>query len=200
VPWCECAAAECEPRCVGIGEATEGWVHGCTGALLVEGACAACQPVCRFIGTRSEGWYSSCAEGMAEGLIAFDFCGPRRTCGGAPEAQCADLACTVGQAATHECKDGSEVPFCACDVPAAACPPVCRATGGADEGWYDSCSGALVKSVKCAGCEVRCDAVGSRSEGWYSSCDDLIAWAFCATGTWRCAGEPWLGCSGVASE
>lgn len=104
--------------------------------------------------------------------------------------------CTIDQSTRYRCGDGSEVPFCACNVPAAACPPECRAVGSADEGWYDSCSGALVKSEKCASCEVRCDAIGSRSEGWYSSCAALIAWAFCATGDWRCVPEPWAACTG----
>ena len=154
-----------------------------------KGACAGCAPVCMAIGSRSEGYYDCTGA-----LIGWAFCGPARTCGEAPEAGCDDLGCTVEQSAGYSCASGGGVPFCACDVPAAACPPSCDNVGAAGEGWYDSCTGALLAKRKCGTCTLSCDAIGSKSEGWYDSCGGLIVWTSCATGSWSCAGAPWQAC------
>jgi len=191
VPWCECEAPGCEPRCERVGEAEEGWYDGCSGELIVARPCAGCEMACTAIGTRSEGWYDAC-----EGRIAWGFCAPSRRCVESPEKACDTLDCTIDQASDHVCPDEGTVPFCGCEVPAAACEPTCEQVGTSDEGWYDGCTGALVRLGVCALCEVTCDAIGSRSEGWYSSCDGLIAWESCATGTWACETEPWRDCTG----
>lgn len=192
-PWCTCAADDaCAPRCERVGEADEGFYDGCTGALVRKGACAGCEVAhCGAIGTRSEGWYSCAGE-----LLGWFFCGPKRTCDADPGAHCTDLACVAGPTASFPCPGGEPVSFCGCEVPGAECPPVCAQVGAADEGWYDSCTGALVAKRTCGGCELSCDKVGSKSEGWYDSCDGLITWAVCATGTWACIGEPWERCGG----
>ncbi|PKN54003.1 MAG: hypothetical protein CVU56_28870 [Deltaproteobacteria bacterium HGW-Deltaproteobacteria-14] len=191
-PWCTCALPDttCAPRCAHVGEAEEGFYDGCSGEVVRKGACAGCTPVCDAIGSRSEGWYDCTGA-----LLGWAFCSPARTCGGAPEAGCAELECTATQGATYACaSDDTNVPFCACDVPAAACPPRCDNVDTATEGWYDSCTGALLAKRPCATCAVSCDAVGSKSEGWYDSCAGLIGWALCGTGSWSCAVEPWQSC------
>ena len=78
-------------------------------------------------------------------------------------------------------------------------PPQCRHVGSDSEGWYDPCTGALVKYATCGKCTVSCDKIGSKSEGWYASCGStvsLVAWAMCGTGTWACAAEPFDACTG----
>lgn len=193
VPWCACDLPSCEPVCQHVGEPSEGWYDGCSGALVAAAPCAGCSALCQAIGSRSEGYYSSC-DGA---LIGWAACAPRRECAADPGASCATLDCTTeDRARGFLCPDGSSAPHCACDVPASSCPAVCLHVGASNEGWYDACSGTLLRAAKCAGCTATCDAIGSKSEGWYSSCDGLIAWAACATGTWSCADEPWRGCDG----
>lgn len=53
-----------------------------------------------------------------------------------------------------------------------SCKPICDKIGTRSEGWYDSCSGRLIKYDTCSGCEAICNEVGTRNEGWYSSCDN----------------------------
>ena len=65
-------------------------------------------------------------------------------------------------------------------APQTRCKPVCKAIGTSSEGWYDSCTGKLIKYANCRGCEAVCKNVGTRSEGWYSSCNgELIVYARC---------------------
>lgn len=47
------------------------------------------------------------------------------------------------------------------------CKPVCKAIGTRSEGWYDSCTGKLIKWAKCADCRVECT-----SKGWLIICED----------------------------
>ncbi len=60
------------------------------------------------------------------------------------------------------------------------CKPVCKAVGTHSEGWYDSCSGELIKYATCAGCTARCAAVGTKSENWQDTCNNgMIRYANC---------------------
>ncbi len=61
-------------------------------------------------------------------------------------------------------------------VSADACKPVCREIGTRSEGWYDSCTGKLIKYDLCSRCEAVCKEIGTRGEGWYSSCDGSVIW------------------------
>jgi hypothetical protein len=69
----------------------------------------------------------------------------------------------------------------------AECAPVCMGSG-AQEGWYDACTGALYCQAACDGGAntATCDAIGSRSEGWYASGEgcglsgSLIGWTRCS--------------------
>jgi hypothetical protein len=73
------------------------------------------------------------------------------------------------------------------------CLPQCRNTGSSEEGWYDSCSGALIRAGQCkskAGqllCGPYCSGQRTRGgvlvddtlqptdvEGWYDSCSTLL--------------------------
>jgi C1A family cysteine protease len=53
----------------------------------------------------------------------------------------------------------------------AQCEPFCDKIGTRAEGWYDSCTGELIKYDLCSGCTAVCREIGTREEGWYSSCD-----------------------------
>ncbi len=103
-----------------------------------------------------------------------------------PEYQCATL-CHKGQYTLFDCPDATQVAWCTCTTP--KCEPKCDKVGTADEGWYDSCTGDVVKVVPCAGCGLSCGAVGSKSEGWVSSCSGLLTWTSCAP-TMDCAASP----------
>jgi hypothetical protein len=60
------------------------------------------------------------------------------------------------------------------------CTVECRYIGSFSEGWYDTCTGKLIRYALCAECVPECRACGSKSEGWYDSCDDsLILYAKC---------------------
>jgi hypothetical protein len=61
-------------------------------------------------------------------------------------------------------------------VSAETCKPICDKIGTRSEGWYDSCSGKLIKYDSCGRCEAVCKEIGTRSEGWYSSCDGSTIW------------------------
>ncbi len=89
-------------------------------------------------------------------------------------------------------KDDSSILACSpiethhCTCVADACVPECRPEGASGSGWYDPCTGELLRAEEgCGGATVSCDAVCSRSEGWYSSETGLIAWDFCRN-EWVC--------------
>ncbi len=108
-----------------------------------------------------------------------------------PERGCVTL-CMPGSE-SWACPDGTQVPWCDCQQP--ACVPECRNAGTADEGWFDSCTGKLIKALPCAGCKAACAAIGSKSEGWVESCGGtLLEWAQCAP-TRSCLANPLDGCA-----
>ncbi|RLG60228.1 MAG: hypothetical protein DRN95_00185 [Candidatus Hydrothermarchaeota archaeon] len=59
-------------------------------------------------------------------------------------------------------------------VNAETCKPFCDKIGTRSEGWYDSCTGRLIKYDSCSRCEAICKEIGTRNEGWYSSCDNSL--------------------------
>ncbi|MGQ9589534.1 MAG: dockerin type I repeat-containing protein [Planctomycetota bacterium] len=75
---------------------------------------------------------------------------------------------------------GESEASCPRDCKAPPCRPVCGAIGSRSEGWYDSCTGKLIRWDFCGLCEPVCRHCGSKSEGWYDSCTgELIQWADC---------------------
>jgi hypothetical protein len=86
--------------------------------------------------------------------------------------ECGDGVCDVA--------GGESAQSCPGDCKESNCPPVCGAIGTRSEGWYNSCTGELLRWDQCAFCDPVCRACGSKSEGWYDSCTgDLIAWGDC---------------------
>jgi hypothetical protein len=149
-------------------------------------------PLCTAIGTRSEGWRDDF------GLIAFARCGPRRNCVPLGADTCVGTRCSIeDKPGFFVCNGGREVPFCACDVPEAACVPECVVGPTLEQAWVNPCTGKPIVQQTCKGCTALCQQIGTRSEGWYSSCDrSLIAYASCGSGTWACAPEtPWTACT-----
>lgn len=196
IPWCDCILPKCQPVCKNIGSNSEGWYDSCDGSLLLSGKCAGCKSLCGGIGTKSEGWVAFCGSDFTK-IIKYDMCAPRFECKEGVEQSCNQKKCTVGQYADFTCKGDEKVKLCECDVPGAYCPPICKNMDTANEGWYDSCTGNLLKKTKCKDCKVSCDLIGSKSEGWYSSCDGLIKWANCATGEWICKTDPMSQCNTI---
>ena len=83
----------------------------------------------------------ACPDGDTE--VPFCACAARGwSCMEHPEYQCPTL-CSRQEADAWPCPDGTSVPWCGCEVP--SCQPVCQHVGEPSEGWYDGCSGALVR-------------------------------------------------------
>lgn len=97
----------------------------------------------------------------------------------------------------------------------ATCVPVCDAIGTRSEGWYDGCTGELIRWDFCGGCFAYCDRIGTRSEGWRSTCGEDIERARCSSSSiscvarggvcaattpgagpdgWEISSNPWLNC------
>jgi hypothetical protein len=47
------------------------------------------------------------------------------------------------------------------------CAPFCGAIGTRSEGWYDGCTGRLIRYALCRDAAAFCDRIGTESEGWY---------------------------------
>ncbi len=67
------------------------------------------------------------------------------------------------------------------------CKPICLFEGSESEGWYDSCTGELIKYAECSDMYAVCDKIGSKSEGWYTrtikpvgTAGELIVWDQCS--------------------
>ncbi len=115
-----------------------------------------------------------------------------------PEYQCPTL-CHADQKVSLACPDGSTQPWCECKVP--DCGVQCDRIGTEDEGWYDTCTDALLLKMPCVNCSAACKDIGSKSEGWVDNCTgSLITWAICAP-TWNCqdAATVMAGCTGPAT-
>ena len=73
------------------------------------------------------------------------------------------------------------------------CKPICLFEGTRSEGWYDSCSGELIKYDICKGTYAECKYQGTRSEGWYKismlTVEELIAYDFCSKKIVECSIE-----------
>lgn len=151
-----------------------------------EGMC-----LCDCGGVSSEAY--ACPDGGTE--VPFCACAARGwSCMAHPETQCPTL-CSPQEVDAWPCPDGSSVAWCTCEVP--SCDPVCKHVGEANEGWYDGCSGALVREEACGGCQPVCRAIGTRSEGWYTSCGGgLIGWAMCSPQR-DCVVDPGTACTSL---
>lgn len=86
---------------------------------------------------------------------------------------------TTGTAVGHDlnyhccCGKGKE--------PEIVCIPKCENVGTSDEGWYDSCTGDLIRQDNCV-CFPVCRGLGSGREGYYSSCTgELIIAGRCSS-------------------
>lgn len=88
------------------------------------------------------------------------------------------IICIGGQQQNCKCKESE-------------CKPVCRSDSGGGYGWYDSCTGDLIREDNdCAGQTAECGAVCTRSEGWYESrTGERIKWDFCSP-KWECIATP----------
>ena len=147
-----------------------------------------CPEDCRFLtkykltckSTYTTGWhYGKCRE-CKEGYILVKckewswwlFKRSKEVCEKIYETECL---------ANPKCEEGETIENCPEDCKEEVkCTPECEAIGTKSEGWYDSCTGKLIKWDNCDGCFAVCKAVGTRSEGWYSSCDgELITWDNC---------------------
>ncbi len=74
--------------------------------------------------------------------------------------------------------------LCSISLVSAQCQPFCDKIGTRTEGWYDSCTGELIKLGACRGCSAVCERPGTDVEGWYSSCDgSLIKYDRCSETT-----------------
>jgi len=105
-------------------------------------------------------------------------------CYGHWECQCGQCApvCDVDTCGDGFCDlAGGETPdSCPLDCKKEHCWPVCGAIGSRSEGWYDSCTGELIRWANCADCVAECRYCPSKSEGWYDSCTgELIRWDDC---------------------
>lgn len=78
-------------------------------------------------------------------------------------------------------------------APTKVCKPECKNVGTRSEGWYDGCSGDLIKYELCDKCGAYCGAIGTRSEGWYSTCENegygLIRWEICSKHEQSCVAK-----------
>jgi hypothetical protein len=193
VNYCTCSLLKCNPECQYIGTVNEGWYDSCSYGKIKIKQCKGCFAYCDALFTKSEGWYDSCTGD----LITYDSCAPQFFCQELPASPCSSMKCLKGKTESYFCRNQSKVPFCECNVPDSECPPGCDKIGTQEEGWYDSCSGLLMKKEKCKDCLYKCDQIGTKSEGWYSLCAGLIQYANCATGTWKCLTNPWIQCKDV---
>jgi hypothetical protein len=83
---------------------------------------------------------------------------------------CGDGRCDVA--------GGESFESCSTDCRPIECAPVCDAIGTRSEGWYDPCTGKLLRWALCAECEAECRPFRPDLDAWYDSCtDELIAWS-----------------------
>lgn len=113
------------------------------------------------------------------------------TCDATPERGCPTV-CEPGQGERWPCPDGEGLPWCTCAAEE-GCAPRCEHVGEPEEGYYDGCTGALVKAVACGGCVPACGAIGTRNEGYYDCADRLIARTVCGP-TRTCDSAPEAHC------
>jgi hypothetical protein len=104
--------------------------------------------------------------------------------------------CPVGEERSYQCPGGTPVDWCACRPP--ECRPVCLYLGTRSEGWYDSCTGALIEWTFCSDSDVAhrsvCLHIATDSEGWYDEATgELILWDYCAP-LWDCIIDPKTQC------
>ena len=104
--------------------------------------------------------------------------------------------CPAGEERGYQCPNGPEVDWCVCRPP--ECRPVCLYLGTRSEGWYDSCTGALIEWTFCSEDDVAhqsvCMHIATDSEGWYDeTTGELILWDYCAP-LWDCIIDPKAQC------
>ncbi len=110
------------------------------------------------------------------------FCGAHESCYNSP-TDCRTPSCEGGSGMGYSC---GMIESHNCSCTGGECRPVCMSDSAGNSGWFDGCSGALIRSDDCRGQAAVCDELCTRSEGWYESMTgELIWWAFCAY-RWEC--------------
>jgi hypothetical protein len=83
--------------------------------------------------------------------------------------RCGDGRCDVAGGETFE--------SCYGDCEPIKCVPICDKIGSRSEGWYDPCTGKLLRWAFCAECAPECRPFREGIDAWYDSCTgELIAW------------------------
>ena len=179
------------------GESPQSCPDDCTAACVEEGLPTVVPPAC------------------CSGLDALADCVPDQPCPGSLLfcVDCGDRACDphenpynclddcpegcpVGEERSYQCPNGTPVDWCVCRAP--ECRPVCLYLGTRSEGWYDSCTGALIEWTFCSENDVAhssvCLHIATDSEGWYDEANgELILWDYCAP-LWDCIIDPKTQC------
>ncbi len=195
VEWCKCKRESNRPVCKNMGTSEEGWYDSSSGDLIRLEKCSNCYAFCEAIGSKGEGWYAHCSDDFSKStLLKWEICSPQRNCIDNPVSECPIQECGADWG-EYICKDGSTFNMCDCIL---KCEPYCDKIGTESEGWYDPCTGKVIKYAECKDCSIKCDKIGTKSEGWYSSCTGLVAWADCGSIEYSCLSEPWNSCPAPA--
>jgi hypothetical protein len=204
-----CEDGQCVEVCdfVGCGDGECDREGGESPQSCPEDCSAACVP---------EGFPTGIPPACCPGLDALSDCVPDEPCPGSLLfcVDCGDYSCDphenpysclddcpqgcpVGEQRSYRCPNGLEVDWCECRP--AECQPVCLYPGSRSEGWYDSCTGALIEWTFCyddndEAHPAVCLHIGTESEGWYDEVTGgVILWDYCAP-LWECVIDPKTQC------
>lgn len=122
---------------------------------------------------------SAAAAAMAFACTAIDT--TEATLSPTDEAPPFELTAAIEEASAELAMipEPARIPFGQVAVVAFGCAPACGAVDSRSEGWYDSCSNALMAYGRCYGQAAFCDPQGKQGAGWYSTDGSFIAASSC---------------------
>jgi hypothetical protein len=150
---------DCKPSCMNLGSYAEGWYYSCNKSFIKYAKCRYCNLACMNPRNIYEGLYDSCT-----GLpVVYNDCNKTvaRTTTTKPTTTVATSRISTTSTTLTECY------------------PVCLRKTPQLKGWFNSCTGNLIRQASCSSCNPVCLS-NKKTEGWYDGCNSkFIMAAYC---------------------
>ncbi|MFH1125605.1 MAG: hypothetical protein V1703_00635 [Candidatus Altiarchaeota archaeon] len=176
---------DCRPACMNKNSYSEGWYYSCNNTFIKYSQCQYCGMACMNARNQFEGWYDTCtglpivyadcnktvAKTTQTLIIIVNTAKTTTTTTTIPVKV---ISIQWGDTSTKEALGSSTtttttVTTTTTTIPS-NCKPVCIRKTPQLKGWFDPCTGKLVKQAMCSHCKPLC-LPNKTIEGWYDDCN-----------------------------
>jgi len=177
---------DCRPQCMNLNSRSEGWYYSCNKTFIKYANCQHCGPACMNARNYFEGWYDSCT-GLS--IVLAD-------CNKTVKKDNQTIVILQNTGDTRATTTTTLAPQPTTTTVPAECQPTCIRKTPKMKGWFNPCTGRLLRQSSCSHCRPIC-LTGPGTEGWYDGCNgNFIMPADCGP---KQAADSYIKCQQVAA-